>query len=1156
MVATDSHLGYMERDPVRGKDSFAAFEEMLLLAKQKKVDFVLLGGDLFHDNKPSRRTLHRTMDILRRHCMGDEPVSFQIISEQGQNFRDRFGHVNYEDPYFSVGLPIFSIHGSHDDPTTEGGVESLAALDLLHVANLVNYFGKTDKVDDVEVNPILIQKGLTKLALYGLGSIRDERLNRMLQKKKVRFLRPLEDDGGKDFFNIFVLHQNRDLGRGKKNSIHESMIPEWMDLVIWGREHECQLEPMESLVGTFRISQPGSSVATSLCEGEGVPKNVGLLEIRGNDFRLQAVPLSQVRPFRMREIVLNEVEGLDSKGVNVDEAVGEALAREVEKMVQELHQEEEKLATEPPEGQEYLVEKRDQVLVRLKVEHSDFPTLNNQRFGSQFMGKVANPADLLLFYRRHNFDGRAAGGSGTAAGGSTSRSRGGLSDPIRPDNLADLRVEDLVMENLETADKKLSLLLEPKLKMALEDFVYKQDTQAIKDLVKDTLEATQKALMAKKAARNAAMIDDAVSKRSENERAKLEAKRVRSSAERSKSRAKRSTAGAAPAGRISGSDAAGGGDGGGSGRRGDIALTDCFIDDYDVVQTAAIPGGGGASGGTRDRTEVGPSVAACPPRERSFVTVSRGRGGGGSGDDEDKILEGSASRRGARSRGASAAWSKKIQSQTKKRKQVAVIDVADSDEGAANDDDHDDFKHHRGRKTTTERGSSKWRGGSKVGAASAASVPSAAKRRRGAAAEGASSASAEGLGGSSAGYAERDDGSEGKRGKINEEGRKMSSEETTATLSQGPSARSRDTGQDTLTPSLGPAPVTYVSRAHAVEFELEAGSLDEELPFEMTISRRLAFVDCRTAESSDSNRERAPFCGDAPTEEYLAMTFVHGPEGVTFPPDKPAKLRFFLGCVDEVALAGDGSDQVVISDDEIERDILEAYRPLSSADGVENWTSLSVYSVVFRRVLGQREVWVETPVYHFSVTANARKIDKAGKNQSYYLADLGGLRWWFKGRSSAPGVRFGNTTQNHYATFTYYPIVEHTEAQSEREFHAEVGAMGVNLGGGKRRQSAPIGGPRPAAGEKITTLVAAGTYEDREMCCDIKEHLQMHVRVGILLDLSGEGVGARGKLQLLDVHKISGNKILVLREPRLRHPAEFPEIDWPCGAEKICSLSA
>ncbi|CAN0502817.1 unnamed protein product, partial [Laminaria digitata] len=125
--------------------------------------------------------------------MGNDPAGFQITSKQSQNLKDRFGHVNYEDPYFSVGLPIFSIHGNHDDPTREGGVEALAALDLLHVANLVNYFGKSDKVrlggvDDVEVNPILIQKGLTKLALYGMGSMRDERLNRMWQQKKVHIV--------------------------------------------------------------------------------------------------------------------------------------------------------------------------------------------------------------------------------------------------------------------------------------------------------------------------------------------------------------------------------------------------------------------------------------------------------------------------------------------------------------------------------------------------------------------------------------------------------------------------------------------------------------------------------------------------------------------------------------------------------------------------------------------------------------------------------------------------------------------------------------------------------------------------------------------------------------------------------------------------------
>ena len=92
------------------------------------------------------------------------------------------------------------------------------------------------------------------MALYGLGSLRDERLNRMWEKQKVIFLRPEEEgndddnnldedddidnhnrNNGKGFFNIFALHQNRDLGRGTKNCIQESMIPDWMDVVVWVR---------------------------------------------------------------------------------------------------------------------------------------------------------------------------------------------------------------------------------------------------------------------------------------------------------------------------------------------------------------------------------------------------------------------------------------------------------------------------------------------------------------------------------------------------------------------------------------------------------------------------------------------------------------------------------------------------------------------------------------------------------------------------------------------------------------------------------------------------------------------------------------------------------------------------------------------------------
>jgi double-strand break repair protein MRE11 len=255
MISTDNHLGFMEKDSVRCDDSFAAFEEVFVRAKQQSADFILLAGDVFHENKPSRRTLHAAMDILNKYCYGQEPVYLEVLNDESEVFQTRNKRVNYEDPFQSISLPVFSIHGNHDDPTREGGHESLAAMDLLSVTNLVNYFGKSNEVDNIEITPILFRKQGTCIALYGLGAVRDERLNRMWNQKKVKFVRPNEEQGRDDFFNIFVLHQNRDYGRGSKNCIHESMIPEWMDIVIWGNEHECQPRLCESLVGTFRIYQ-------------------------------------------------------------------------------------------------------------------------------------------------------------------------------------------------------------------------------------------------------------------------------------------------------------------------------------------------------------------------------------------------------------------------------------------------------------------------------------------------------------------------------------------------------------------------------------------------------------------------------------------------------------------------------------------------------------------------------------------------------------------------------------------------------------------------------------------------------------------------------------------------------------------------------------
>ena len=86
-AATDNHIGYAEKDPERGKDSVNTFEEVLQLAQGHNVDFILQGGDLFHDNKPSRAVLHRTMQLLRQYCVGDRPVGFRVLSDQATNFQ-------------------------------------------------------------------------------------------------------------------------------------------------------------------------------------------------------------------------------------------------------------------------------------------------------------------------------------------------------------------------------------------------------------------------------------------------------------------------------------------------------------------------------------------------------------------------------------------------------------------------------------------------------------------------------------------------------------------------------------------------------------------------------------------------------------------------------------------------------------------------------------------------------------------------------------------------------------------------------------------------------------------------------------------------------------------------------------------------------------
>ncbi|CAB3405913.1 unnamed protein product [Caenorhabditis bovis] len=402
LVATDIHCGYGENKPVINADSTNTFEEILQIAKREHADMVLLGGDLFHENHPSREVLHRVTQLLREYCLNSAPVQLEFLSDPTVNFSQSvFDRVNYYDENLNVGLPVFTIHGNHDDLSGKG----LTALDLLHEAGLINLFGKHEDISKFDVAPLLLKKGETRLALYGIGSQRDDRLVRAFKDDSIRFLRP--QTGAEDWFNLLTLHQNRprrSVHRTTGSYMPESLIPTFFDLVVWGHEHECKPQPQyvassEAVGDGFFILQPGSSVATSLTEDEAVQKQVFLIKIKGRKFISTPIPLETTR-----QIVVDELElGTLPPGTKVSDKNKRPITKEGEYI--------DELAIESKVNEMLAKAKMSRrprqplpPLLRLKVVYVDdwvnVPMANGKRIGVRYEGVVANCTDMIIVKKK------------------------------------------------------------------------------------------------------------------------------------------------------------------------------------------------------------------------------------------------------------------------------------------------------------------------------------------------------------------------------------------------------------------------------------------------------------------------------------------------------------------------------------------------------------------------------------------------------------------------------------------------------------------------------------------------------------------------------------------------------------------------------------
>lgn len=367
LISTDNHLGYLSADEIRGQDTFITIEEVLQTARRLEVDFLLLGGDLFHDHWPSNSTLQRTLQLLSQYCLGPSHTQFETDKSRID--------PNYLNKNLRVSLPIFIIHGNHDEPAAQSNV---SPLDLMSISHFLNYFGKATWAGDrLVVKPIRLRKGRTTLLLYGIGHMKNEKLHRLFREKLIDFEQPEENA-----FCVLLLHQNRYKGGGvsapAQNCILDAMVPDFMHFVLWGHEHDSHVQVAQPLGKDFHIYQPGSSVATSLTEGEALPKHMGLLEVKCAGYRLTSMPYKTVRPL----IYLAEV--VKPGDFTTSAQAEKYLSEKIEVAIQNL------LSVGRTETRP---------LVRLKVTIEDLDTLSPLRIVTPFHGRVAN-TDIITIHRR------------------------------------------------------------------------------------------------------------------------------------------------------------------------------------------------------------------------------------------------------------------------------------------------------------------------------------------------------------------------------------------------------------------------------------------------------------------------------------------------------------------------------------------------------------------------------------------------------------------------------------------------------------------------------------------------------------------------------------------------------------------------------------
>lgn len=234
----DCHLGAFSRKPLLREYNMLAFEKAMEICVERKVDFIIIAGDLFHNPMPD-------MDIVNR--------AVKALME----VKDK-------------GIPVYSVYGSHDYNLAKASlVDVLESAEVFK--NVVNYLESDNRLTTV--------KDSSGINITGLGGRKNRLEVGYYQQMDIEV--PVE--GG-----IFVFHspiaEMKPVDIPERNVLPMSLLPHGFDYYAGGHIHRRLIGKK----GDRPVVYPGATFGSSYADLEREDER-GFYIVE--DLELEYVPL-------------------------------------------------------------------------------------------------------------------------------------------------------------------------------------------------------------------------------------------------------------------------------------------------------------------------------------------------------------------------------------------------------------------------------------------------------------------------------------------------------------------------------------------------------------------------------------------------------------------------------------------------------------------------------------------------------------------------------------------------------------------------------------------------------------------------------------------------------------------------------------------------